>query len=109
MSVRILLLEDDPAIAGTGGTGDEEMRHLREVGHDGPAVDVATDGDLERVGRLTGLGRGEDVAHRITELFERRPLLRATQVAALAGAALVLCLNAVLLAQAFGVPIPGLE
>ena len=33
---------------------------------------------------------------------------RATQVAALAGAALVLCLNAVLLAQAFGVPIPGL-
>ena len=33
---------------------------------------------------------------------------RATQVAALAGAALVLALNAVLLAQAFGVPIPGL-
>ena len=33
---------------------------------------------------------------------------RATQVAALAGAALVLGLNAVLLAQAFGVPIPGL-
>ncbi|MCJ2007773.1 Nramp family divalent metal transporter [Methylobacterium sp. HMF5984] len=48
-------------------------------------------------------------------LFTRRPDLmgafanrRATQVAAVAGAALVLCLNAVLLAQAFGVPVPGL-
>ena len=49
-------------------------------------------------------------------LFTRRPDLmgafangRATQVAAVAGAALVLCLNAVLLAQAFGVPLPGLS
>ncbi|WP_375454253.1 Nramp family divalent metal transporter [uncultured Methylobacterium sp.] len=48
-------------------------------------------------------------------LFTRRPDLmgafangRATQGAALAGAGIVLCLNAVLLAQAFGVPVPGL-
>ncbi len=48
-------------------------------------------------------------------LFTRRPDLmgafangRATRIAATAGAGLVLGLNAVLLAQAFGVPVPGL-
>ena len=59
--MRLLMQLDLP---GAGLSGDEEVGHRGEVQHVRPARDVPAEADLERVGRLPGLGRREDVAQR---------------------------------------------
>ena len=51
-------------LAGASRTGDEQVRHRRQVHQHGLAVDVPTDRHLEGVAGPLGLGRGEDVAER---------------------------------------------
>ncbi len=53
---------DARGLSCTGGTGDEDVRHRRQVEHHRSAVDVPTYGHLERVGGLGRLGRRQDVA-----------------------------------------------
>ena len=49
-------------LARTGGAGDEEVGHRRQVHQHGLAVDVPADGHLEGVAGPLGLRRDEDVA-----------------------------------------------
>ena len=53
---------DAGRLAGPGGAGDEQVRHLGEVHHHRAAGDVPAEGDLERVGRAPGLERLEHAA-----------------------------------------------
>ena len=58
--VRIVLMQ--PGLAGAGGSGDQEVRHPREVGPDGVAGDVLPEPDRQRARRRRELV--EDVAER---------------------------------------------
>ncbi len=49
-------------LAGTGRSGDQQVRHLREVHHPRPAVDVLAQRDLERMGRLLRRRGTQDVS-----------------------------------------------
>ena len=41
---------DGHRFAGSGGTADEEVRHLCQIGYDRASFDVFSDGDLQRAG-----------------------------------------------------------
>ena len=53
---------DAAGLTGTGRTGDQQVRHLRQVGADEAALDVLAEADQHRVRVLLGRLRAHDVA-----------------------------------------------
>ena len=52
---------DEAGLTGTGGTGHQQVRHLRQVRRDEVALDVLTQTDHQRVVVTTGRGCGEHI------------------------------------------------
>ena len=53
---------DEARLAGAGGAGDEQVRHLREVRHQEVALDVLAQPDAQRVGLVARVAAAQHVA-----------------------------------------------